>query len=91
MRFLRINDASAKTGDKRSTFYAKVKVGLVPRPVPIGGRAVAWPDTELEAINLARLAGASDDEIRELVAKLEAQRTRERARVPEGGGDVERV
>lgn len=74
MRLLRINDACATTGDKRSTYYTKVKERLITKPVPIGGRTVAWPDTELEAINRARVAGKSDDEIRELVAELEARR-----------------
>jgi prophage regulatory protein len=83
MKLLRISDACAVTGDKRSSFYRKVMEGLITKPVKIGcGRAVAWPDTELEAINYARLAGKTDVEIRELVTELDAQRTRERARYP---------
>lgn len=74
MRLLRANDACATTGDKRATLYAKVKDGLIPRPVSIGGRSVAWPEPELQAINRARIAGKTDDEIRALVTQLEAQR-----------------
>ena len=40
----------------------------------IGLRAVGWPTTEVAAINAARIAGKSEVEIRELVAKLEAAR-----------------
>jgi prophage regulatory protein len=45
-------------------------------PVSIGGRSVAWPEQELQAVNRARVAGKSDDEIRALVRQLEADRTR---------------
>jgi hypothetical protein len=33
-----------------------------------------WPSDEVEAINAARIAGKTDEEIRTLVAKLEAAR-----------------
>lgn len=76
MRLLRITDACGTTGDRRATFYAKQKAGLLPMPVSIGGRSVAWPEQELQAVNRARVAGKSDDEIRALVRQLEADRTR---------------
>jgi prophage regulatory protein len=47
---------------------------LFTSPVQIGARAVGWPDSELEALNAARIAGKTDDEIRALVVKLEAAR-----------------
>ena len=74
MRLLRVNDACATTGDRRSTLYVKCKTGLIPKPVSIGGRSKGWPESELHAINRARIAGKSDDEIRVLVQQLEAQR-----------------
>jgi len=43
--------------------------------VSLGGRAVGWPSDEIDTLNAARIAGKSDDEIRELVGKLEAART----------------
>jgi prophage regulatory protein len=42
--------------------------------VKLGARAVGWPAREVAAINAARIAGRSDDEIRVLVTKLEAAR-----------------
>jgi prophage regulatory protein len=51
-----------------------IQQGLFTPPVPIGARAVGWPADELAALNAARIAGKSDDEIRALVAKLEAAR-----------------
>lgn len=64
----------ARTGRKRSTIYDDVKSGTLTEPVRIGARAVGWPDYEIEAINAARIAGVTTDEIRALVTKLHAVR-----------------
>ncbi|MGZ5052691.1 MAG: helix-turn-helix transcriptional regulator [Methylobacter sp.] len=63
------------TGDSRTTIYRKIKKGTFTKPVPIGGDRVAWPANEVNAINQARIAGKSEDEIRKLVIQLEAART----------------
>jgi prophage regulatory protein len=75
MKMLRGPKAQAKTGNKRSNFYDLISQGLLPPGVSIGGRCKAWPDTELEAVNIARAAGRSDDEIRALVKKIVAERS----------------
>lgn len=62
------------TGLTRSTIYRRIKLGLFPKPVPVGGDRVAWPANEIDAINKARIAGKTDDEIKALVAELEAAR-----------------
>ncbi|MDP3875944.1 MAG: AlpA family phage regulatory protein [Methylobacter sp.] len=62
------------TGDSRSTTYRKISKGLFTKPVKIGGDRVAWPANEVEAINKARIAGKSDDDIKALVVELEAAR-----------------
>ena len=43
----------------------------------LGARAVGWPSDEVDAINSARIAGKTDEEIRTLVAKLEDDRKAE--------------
>jgi len=43
--------------------------------VNINVRSVGWPDAEILAINAARIAGQSDDQIRELVLRLHAKRS----------------
>lgn len=74
-RILRLKTCLDKTGDTRSPYYAKILAGLMTRPVKTGsGRAVGWPEHELDAIINARIAGASDVEIRKLVDKLHAAR-----------------
>ena len=63
------------SGYSRSTLYLRITQGLWPRPVRLGPRAVGGPAGEVAAINAARIAGKSDDEIRALVATLQAART----------------
>lgn len=62
------------TANSRSALYVKVAAGLFTKPVKRGKRCVAWPDYEVSAINAARIAGKTDDEIRALVARLEIER-----------------
>jgi len=62
------------TGYSRSTIYRKIKGGLFSSPISIGGDRVAWPKSEIEALNKARIAGKSDDEIKQLVIELHAAR-----------------
>jgi prophage regulatory protein len=62
------------TGKSRTSIYRDIQRGLFSRPVKIGGDRVAWPANEVEAINKARIAGKSDDEIKLLVIELEAAR-----------------
>ena len=61
-------------GLKQSTHYQSVADGLYTKPVKISARATAWPVSEVRALNSARLAGKSNDEIRELVKALTAAR-----------------
>jgi prophage regulatory protein len=61
-------------GLSRSTIYLRVSQGLFTQPVSLGPRAVGWPASEVAAIIAARIAGKPDEEIRELVAQLEAAR-----------------
>jgi len=71
---LRLPDIKASTGLSRSTIYLRIEQGVFTRPVSLGGRAVGWPASEVEAVNAARISGKSSQEIRELVVMLEAAR-----------------
>ncbi len=70
----RIPAVRARSGQSRSTLYLRVAQRLWTRPVSLGPRMVGWPSPEVDALIAARIAGKSDDEIRALVAKLEAAR-----------------
>ena len=71
MRLPKVED---KTGYKKSMVYDLADKGLFPEPIKIGERAVAWIESEIDAIVAARIAGKSDDEIREIVKTLLAKR-----------------
>jgi prophage regulatory protein len=74
LTLLRRKLVEARTGYSRSTIYDHIAAGTFPRGVPIGAKAVAWPEHEVTAIITARIAGKSNDEIRKLVARLHAAR-----------------
>lgn len=74
IQYLRINEVIKICGLPKSSFYEKVKLGLMPPPISLGLRAVAWVNFEIDAVNKALLAGATKDEIKALVVKLVEQR-----------------
>jgi prophage regulatory protein len=71
---LRLPAVKLATGLSRSTLYLRIAQGVFTHPVSLGGRAVGWPANEVAALNASRIAGKPDNEIRELVAQLEATR-----------------
>jgi len=81
-------------GKSKTRHYADVAEGLFPPPIPLGPRAVGWPEDEVAAVTTARAAGYSDSQIRELVAALVAARQRkaleaiERATAPAATGGM---
>lgn len=70
----RLPAVKTESGNSRSTLYLRISQGLWTKPVSLGGRTVGWPASEVAALNAARIAGKTDDEIRALVKKLEAER-----------------
>ena len=74
MKFLKSTDVLALTAKGRSSLHNDIKSGLFPTSIKIGPRAVAWPLNEVEEINLARVKGLSDSDIRKLVNRLHASR-----------------
>ena len=71
---LRLPAVKSESGLSRSTIYLRIAQGLWTKPVSLGARAVGWPSYEASALNAARIAGKSNEEIRVLVLKLEAAR-----------------
>lgn len=75
-KLLRFPEVRALSGLSRSTIYNRIAEGLFPPSLRLGARMVAWPETEIAAINAARIRGDGDEEIRRLVRNLEAARRR---------------
>lgn len=76
LNLLLLPQSCVKTGDSRSAFYLKIKQRLMTPGVRLSARSVGWPEHELNAILSARIAGKTDDQIRDLVAELTADRKR---------------
>ena len=53
---LRRRDVQKATGISRSQIYNLMAQGDFPRPVPLGGRAVGWLESEILAWQEARIA-----------------------------------
>ncbi len=70
----RLPAVKAQSGYSRSTIYLRIAQGLWSKQVRLGPRCVGWPANEVAALNAARISGKNEDEIRELVVKLEAAR-----------------
>jgi prophage regulatory protein len=67
---LRLPRVLAARGIARSSHYKQIGQKLFTPPVRLGANTVGWPLSEVEAINAARIAGKTDDEIRRLVQRL---------------------
>jgi prophage regulatory protein len=70
----RLPPVLAQTGYTRSKVYSDMDKGLFTKQIKIGPRAMGWLSTEVDALIAARVAGKTDDEIRQLVTELEAAR-----------------
>jgi prophage regulatory protein len=74
IKLIKLHKVMDATGDGRSTHYNKIHKGLMVPPVRLGANSGAYPEHEIAAINVARVAGKTDDEIRQIVTDLIAAR-----------------
>ena len=74
LKLLKLHGVLALTAESRTTHYNRINNGTMVPPVRLGENSVAWPEHEIQAVNAARIAGKSDEEIRQLVTKLVADR-----------------
>lgn len=73
---LRMSSLRQRYPRGRSTIYSDIADGLMVPPVALGARCAGWPAHEVDQIIAARVAGATDEDIRQLVARLVAERRR---------------
>jgi prophage regulatory protein len=73
-RILRFPEVRSLSGLSRSTIYLRIAEGLFPPAILLGKRMVGWRESEVAAVNAARIRGATDEEIRSLVRDLETAR-----------------
>jgi len=75
MAIWRIETCKGEAGHRsNASIYNQIREGLWTKPVPIGQRSVGWPDYEVRALCAARIAGKTDEQIRELVKRMHADR-----------------
>ena len=48
MALIRLKEVKEYTGLGRSSIYQKMNIGIFPKSVSLGDRAIAWVDTEIE-------------------------------------------
>ncbi|WP_108651254.1 helix-turn-helix transcriptional regulator [Dongshaea marina] len=73
-RFVRRPETLKMLGLSNTVLYGRINDGLVPPPVSLGGRSVAWVSTELDAVMAAMVNGSNPDELRNLVRELVERR-----------------
>jgi prophage regulatory protein len=56
LRFLRMAEVTGRVGLSRTRWYDLIAMGRAPKPVPIGLRATAWVESEIENWMAARIA-----------------------------------
>lgn len=76
MKLVKLPQVTDLTTKSRSTVYEEIQKGLMVPPIRLGGNSVAWVESEIIAINCARIAGKPDDQIKELVKQLVADRAK---------------
>ncbi|QDP01812.1 helix-turn-helix transcriptional regulator [Thalassotalea sp. PS06] len=75
-KIIRRNEVIALTGLSKSTIYNRIKEGLIPKPISLGFRAVGFIEHEIQEVLIAMANGFSNEEIRSLIRKQEASRTK---------------
>lgn len=59
-RLIRRPEVEKLTGRSRSSIYKGIEDGTFPKPVKIGQRAVAWPDSVIRNWIAEKVQGTSD-------------------------------
>lgn len=75
MKILRMPAVLDMTGYRSpASIYSAIHDGTFPKQVRIGARSVGWPYDEVEVITGARIGGATDAQLRQLVAVIHIKR-----------------
>lgn len=72
-RLIRLPEVLRLTGRSRSHLYKAISEGTFVRPIKLC-RTAFWPADEVDAINAAVIRSDTDEERRDFVRRLEAQR-----------------
>ena len=73
-QFVRIGSVTQQTTLCKDFLYKQVAKGLFPSQIKLGERVSVWLQSEITTFLNARIAGISNDELKDLVKELEAAR-----------------
>ncbi|MHB8388779.1 MAG: helix-turn-helix transcriptional regulator [Acidobacteriaceae bacterium] len=54
-KFLRIQEVQKRVPFSRSSIYSKIRLGVFPKPINLGARAVAWLESDIDGWIEARI------------------------------------
>lgn len=74
LKLVRKNEARIPFACGKTLFQQKINAGLVPPPIKLSSRAVAFYEHEINATIAATIFGYSDEEIKDFVATLVEKR-----------------
>lgn len=73
IKFLRKRAVLQQIASSHTKFYSRIKENLFVKPIKIGKSSV-WPEHEVNMLCKAMIAGFSDDQLKQLVNRIEADR-----------------
>lgn len=74
IKLMRKEQARALYASGKTHFQNQINKGLIPKPIQIGQRAVAFYESEIQASLAAMVAGYSDEELKEFIKELVEKR-----------------
>jgi len=74
IKIIRSKEAMDLLGLAKSSFYDRVKQGLLPSSISLGGRSTGWVDNEVRTVLRAMIRGDNPEAIKALVINLIEQR-----------------
>ena len=60
MKLLRLKSLKVKIGLGKTSIHEKIKRGEFPKSIPLGARAVAWLESDIDAWIQAQIVAAGD-------------------------------
>lgn len=73
-QLLKVDDVARAFNITRTTIYKMIADETFPRPIKLGKRSSRWTVNDVQRIYDARCTGAAPAEVREIVAKIHAER-----------------
>lgn len=74
-RILRLPEVLNVSGYSRSTLYTRVSQGIWTKQIGLGVRCVGWPESEVQTLVQAYIAGCNAEQLKQLVQELHRKRS----------------